>query len=397
MDKLGRILYFLLNLLLTTSVFFTASVSRADDVTQLGWPASLGEIYKKLDEKPKNYFILISRIPSIAVDFRTEEGMKNSINSFSFQKNFHPGHEIIGWKCNLGGTRYESVIGFSGESDDQHVRLLNDGWGLSALLATFKDGFVQTPQELENRFKYFNEENDKSIAAGGDKKINLMSTVIEITEDECSQVINEVYEYTEHPKNPTEKFSMILSPSEYEGAGCGSFALHFMERIDSLKATTPFFRRQFHLPNYLFGTGAYLPDDVEIPEKISRVALRKPVSKLKLISSSWTSTVSPNIEVEITDPELIVFWQKLFFQAYYSQNNMKAQAKSFNKQQARGIWERIEDQYNSGAASNHYVAIDKDYDTATGQLAAHSLQLLRGAELTYFTFSNFPGIILEKK
>ncbi len=391
MKSLGVIVILFLNSLL-------GSAAMAADITQLGWPASLADVYHRLDSKPKNYVILVSRVPSIPVDFRTENGMRNSINSFSFQNNFHPGHEMIGWKCTIGGSRFESMLGYSGESDDQHLRLLNDGWGLSALLATFKDGFIQTPDILETRFKYYNEENAKSLADGSGKKISLISTVIEVSEDDCSNMINEVYEYVNHPKNPIENFSMILSPANYEGAGCGSFVTHFMEQISTFKTLIPLFRRQFNLPNYLFGSGPFLPDDVVIPEKITRIALKKPVSKLKLISSTWSSSVSPNVSVEITDPELIVFWQKLFFEAYFDQNHLKKDKKSFAKSMTRGIWARDEDNlYGDGQSQSHFVTIDKNYDQKTSEIVAQHSHLLENAELTYFTFSNFPGIILEKK
>lgn len=370
----------------------------ADDYSNLGWPQTLTKLYYQLNEKPKNFFLLVSRVPSIAVDFRSPEGMRHSINSFSFQKHFHPGHEMIGWKCRIGGQRFESMLGFSGESNDQHKVLLEAGWGLSSLLATFKDGFLQDPQELEKRFQHFLEENKKAEEAGDSRRIFLAATVIEITESDCEKIVNETFEFINHPKNPVENFSMILSPYKYEGAGCGSFAVHFMEQIESIKSLIPLFRRQFDLPNYLFGTGTALPEGVEIPEKIAQVALKKPVSKFKLVTSSWTSALAPNVNVEILDPELLVYWQKLSFDAYFDRNNWTKQKKSFNKNKAiaRGVWENVEDIYDS-TRSNRYVAIDKNYDERTKSIYAHHSKLIESSNLTYFTFSNFPGIILEKK
>lgn len=389
---MGRLLYFLI-------IIASFNVTYADDISNLGWPKTLSKLYFQLNEKPKNYFLVVSRIPTIAVDFRTNEGLHNSINSFSFQKNFHPGHEMIGWKCKIGDHPYESMIGLSGESDDQHQALLDTGWGLSSLLATFKDGFLQDPNELEARFRYFVEENEKALQSGSSKRIFLIATVLEITETDCENIVNETFEFINHPNNPIQNFSMALTPNLYEGAGCGSFAAHFMERIESLKTLVPLFRRQFNLPNYLFGTGSALPEDVEIPEKIRNLALKKPVSKIKLISSSWTSAASPNINVEILDPELVVFWQKLFFEAYFDQNNWTKEKKSFNKNSglARGVWESSEDIYNLGQRNFRYVAIDKNYDEHTRDLHSHQTQFIKDSTLTYFTFSNFPGIILERK
>tara|TARA_B110001454_G_C12723272_1_gene436187 strand:+ start:25109 stop:26278 length:1170 start_codon:yes stop_codon:yes gene_type:complete len=387
-----RFLYFFI-------IIASFCTTHADDFSNLGWPQTLSKLYFQLNEKPKNYFILVSRVPSIVVDFRTPEGLRNSINSFSFQKNFHPGHEMIGWKCKIGDQPFESMMGLSGESTDQHQVLLDGGWGLGSLLATFKDGFIQAPGELENRFKYFVEENEKAAAAGDSKRIFLMATVIEITETDCENIVNETFEFFNHPNNPAENFSMILSPEKYEGAGCGSFAAHFLQRVDSVKSLVPLFRRQYDLPNYLFGTGTALPEGVEIPEKITRVALPKPVSKIKLIASSWTSAASPNVTVEILDPELIVFWQKLFFDAYFDQKNWTKQKKSFNKNKsiARGVWESYEGVYHSGTKQYKYIAIDKNYDERTKSISTLHSKFIEGANLSYFTFSNFPGIILERK
>lgn len=389
---MGRFLYFLI-------IIISFNVTYADDISNLGWPKTLSKLYFQLNEKPKNYFVLVSRVPSIAVDFRTNEGLHNSINSFSFQKNFHPGHEMIGWKCKIGNMPYESMVGLSGESDDQHKILLDNGWGLTSLLATFKDGFLQDPNELEARFRYFIEENEKAAAEGSSKRIFLIATVLEITETDCESIVNETFEFMNHPNSPVQNFSMILSPERYEGAGCGSFAAHFMEKIESIKNLIPLFRRQFSLPYYLFGTGTALPEGVEIPDTIKNLASKKPVSKLRLISSSWTSAASKSVSVEILDPELLVFWQKLFFDTYFDQNNWTKEKKSFNKNKAiaRGVWETSEDIYNQGQKNHTYVAIDKNYDERTQSIHSHQVKFIKDLDLTYFTFSTFPGIILERK
>lgn len=389
MFKNMHLLYFFLCL-------FHLSFSQGIDYTQMGWPKTLADVYAQLHSKRKNYVVLISRLPTIPVDFRSEEGLKNSINSLNFQNNFHPGHEMIGWKCHIGGTPFESMIGFTGESDDQHKKLLDSGWGLSAMLATFKDGFIQSPGELENRLKYFNEENEKALASGNPKKINLIATVVEVSEDECADMINEVYVFLDHPNRPTEKFSMILSPTEYEGAGCGSFVVHFLERIGSLKPLVSLFQRQFNLPDYLFGTGAILPLDVEIPERISRVAMTKPVSKFKLIGSSWAPSTN-NVSIQITDPELIVFWQKLIFESYFDQNHLEKEKKLFTKKMTRGFWEKSSDYRESEIYETRFVKIDEHFDSKTKEIVAQHSQVMKSAQLTFFTFLTFPGIILEKK
>lgn len=383
-------------LLLLWLILFT-HLAMAEDFARLGWPQTLNALHKQLKVKQKNFVIVISRLPSIPVDFRSEEGLKNSINSLHFQNSYHPGHVMIGWKCRIGETTFDSMLGLSGELDDQHTKLLKAGWGLTSLLATFKDGYIQTPDQLESRFQFFNDENLKSEANGEKNKISLIATALEISEDDCVHLVDEVYRFVDHPNNPAQNFSMILSPRNYEGAGCGSFVTHLLEQIPSLKPVIRLFQRTYRFPNYLFGTGAYLPTDVVVPQKIASKAINERVSEFRLLSSFWTSSRSPNIEVDTIDPELIVFWQKLFFDTYFEQNNLLKQKKSFNKQMERGLWPQVEDMNNPGYYVTRYVTINKDYDQKTEEINWHYSQLAKDSKLSYFTFSNYPGIIFEKK
>ncbi|MBL7546250.1 MAG: hypothetical protein JNL11_20690 [Bdellovibrionaceae bacterium] len=384
------VLFFMASLLATVS-------ATAQDYSQLGWPRTLTELYKQLEAKEKNFFIIISRLPSQPIDFRTNQGMHDSLNSIAFQKNYHPGHKMMGWKCRINGAPFETMLGMSGETTDQHEVLLENGWGLTSLLATFKDGFIQTPEELENRFEFFMEENKMADDEGKKRPIFLVATVIEISEVDCENLVNESFEFFSHPNNPAENFSLILSPDKYEGGGCGSFVAHFMKQITSLKPLIPFFRRQLRLPNYLFGTGTALPDDVEIPDRIKQIASPGPVSKLKLITSLWNSSTSSNLSVEILDPEHVVFWQKLFFETYFDRNSWTKEKKSFNKLVARGVWQRTEDTALSENGANVYIPIDRNYDPRLEAIYRLQSQLVENMKLTYFTFSNFPGMILEKK
>lgn len=385
------------NLILFSSFFLVAlgSKSWGQSLARQGWPASLKDLYSYTQSSQKSYVLLVSRLPSIVVDFRTNQGIRNSINTFNFQKNYHPGHEMIGWSCKMNGSTYTSFIGFSGESDNQSTELLNKGWGLTSLLATFTDGYVQTPNDLEERFQYFNQEFEKDPKG----PFYLMANLFEITAKDCESLIREVYRYTSNPEKPTKKFGLLVNPEKNEGAGCGSFAIHFFEKIKAFENISQQFKRQYKLPYYLFGKGEDLPSSVEIPESIQRVSVDQKVSKVKLISYDWSPSKDLNLDAEMIDPELVIFWQKKFFEEFFKNNQQPPNYNYsfFKKKAKRGHWELIDDIYNNGQAQSKYIEIDDNYDFHTQSLAKRAKYDLQGKKLSFFKFLNFPGMIVENK
>lgn len=377
------------------SLLFLASSSRswAQSLARQGWPASLKELYSYTQSTQKSYVLLVSRLPSIVLDFRSNQGLRNSINTFNFQRDYHPGHEMIGWSCQMNGSTYTSFIGFSGESNNQSTELLNKGWGLTSLLATFTDGYIQTPNDLEERFQYFNEEFEKNPKG----PFYLIANLFEITTKDCESLIREVYRYTSNPEKPTTKFGLLVDPKKNEGAGCGSFAIHFFEKVKAFENISEQFKRHYKMPYYLFGKGEDLPDSVSIPESIQRITYNEKVSKVKLISYDWSPSSDLNLEAQMVDPELVIFWQKKFFEAFFK-NNKKLSNFDYNffrKKTKRGHWELIDDIYNNGQAQSKYIEIDDNYDFYTQSLAKRAINDLQGKKLIFFKFLNFPGMIVE--
>lgn len=378
-------------------VLFLSTSLWAQSLARMGWPESLTELYQYTQHTKKNYVLLISRLPSIVVDFRSNQGVKNSLNTLNFQKDYHPGHEMIGWTCNIHDLNYTSLIGFTGESNNQHQLLLDSGWGLTALLATFKDGYIQTPMDLQGRLEYFNQELEKNPMG----PMYLMATLFEITNSDCESLINEVYNYTTHENDPATNFGLLVSPGKYEGAGCGSFAIHFLEKIFSFRNLTSLFQRQLKIPYYLLAQGTELPDFVEIPEEIKKIGLHKPLSKFKLIASDWSESSRKNLLLTFIDPELILLWQKHFFYDYFKNSALKKTSpfdfSFFRKKVKRGFWQIEENYLESNQKQSKYIEVDKDFDMKTRIVSDHANQFSREKKLSLFKFFNFPGIIVENK
>lgn len=376
-------------------LFLGSSPLLAQSLARQGWPESLKDLYQHTQSTQKNYVLLVSRLPSIVIDFRSNQGIRNSISSFNFQKDYHPGHEMIGWACKMNGISYNSFIAFTGETNNQANNLIENGWGLTSLLATFNDGYIQTPRDLEERFQHFNEEFEKNPKG----PLYLMANLFEISEKDCESLIREVYRYTNHPDKPTTKFGLLLDPNSYQGAGCGSFVIHLLEKVAQFKDISLDFKRHFKLPYYLFGTGDFLPDQVEIPTQIQRVQISKKVTKFSLISYDWSESRNLNLEASLIDPELIIQWQKKYFEAYYQDNKSSPiyDYNFFKKKTKRGHWELTNNIYDSGQVQSKYLEINDNYDLPSQKVSFRAMNNLKGKKLTLFKFLNFPGIIVENK
>lgn len=363
-------------------------------LSQQGWPASFTELYNRLNQNPeKNYIVLTTLFPTKAIDYRTENGIRDSVNQLNFQKNYHPGHQMIGWKCQLNGINHTSFTGFNGELKNQIRRMLSSGWGLTSLLATFTDGYLENPGHLENRFQEWLADNENSQF--------LMTTVFEVSSDDCEQVINEVYNFASATQQPATKFSLLALPEKEEGAVCNSFALNLIRNTREFQNISPLLYRNLSLPQYLFGQGSELPENVILPTSITKLDRKKKVSVLGLIASDWRSSVDPSVKLRIVDTELMIYWQKLHFKAYFDQLQseglqIKKEKKAFFQKTRRGFWERSQSHYDPSSI-NTYMEIDKDLDEHTQKIHDFVTTAKESKHYSLLRLNQYPILIIENK
>jgi hypothetical protein len=369
----------------------------AQSITQQGWPQAMAELYYHLDQTAtKNYVVLVSLQPTRVMDFRTANGMRESINHFDFQKEYHPGHEMIGWKCKTGTVKHASVIGFNGEMNNQLEKMSNNGWGMTALLANFNDGFLETPSDLQVKFESIQED----LAKNPDAKHYLMTTVFEVSNEECAELINEVHNFTSHQNRPTKKFSIFAKAENYEGAVCNSFAMQLLSKIDSLQAVVMQFKRIMSLPKYLFRQGeGELPEKTTLDESLQKQLVKKPLSAWRLPMYDWSPSIDGQIEFNLTDPELILFWQRKFLLNYIEKENLfsHSEFKHLLKSTQRDFWERLTDIYNFENPKFKHVIIDKNYDERTNKIDQLTDIYLRDKKIAYKNLDQFPILIIEKQ
>jgi hypothetical protein len=369
-------------------IFLFPLISWGQGLSQMGWPASYAELYQKLNEHPeKNYVVIATLTPTKVIDYRTGNGIRDSINHFNFQKDFHPGHQMIGWKCRLQDGEHTSLTGFNGEMSNQIRTMLGSGWGLTSLFATFTDGYIENSTKLSGLFDRVQERFQN-----GESQQMILTTVIEISEDDCAQLVTEIYYYKDHPKLPATHFSLLARPEEFEGAVCNSFVFYLLSRTQTLGNLAELFSRNIRLPRYLFGRGKSLPQNTLLSEKL--ILSNREVSGMKVLGSNWNQGGSDGISVNVVDPELVILWQKNLMNAYFKKSGDFFEAKGIEKNLSRGFWEKVEDLY-SGQSSNQYVRIDSSLDKKALQVSSNAFDVVSNKNLKFLKTKEFPILIVE--
>lgn len=379
-------------LILLTLIF--NQIILAENITNTGWPEKLAPLYYRLKQTQHNYFVLVSKTPSHAMDFRSGERIKDSISGLDFQNNFVPGHEMVGWMCRVGDDSNLGFIGVSGENKNQTKKMVDLGWGLTSFAATFTDGFVQSYQDIQQKLIIYQNDFEKDLSNGHLPKHDLIITVIEITDNDCDNLINSIHTYIGHPNNPTEKFGLALNPETFEGAGCGSFANYLLSQIQSLKDITPLFKRTFEIPLSLFGKGDSLPQDTEIPERLRPLLSSKKIGKIALTNRDWSPSEFGNYPLSLIDPEMVLVWQKTHIIEHLKLKNSKEDLKTFRQRWDRGVWEKVPD-YDVPYIWS-WRPIDKDFDDVSEKIHRIASQQIKKYRSELVFLNNFPILILEK-
>jgi hypothetical protein len=374
----------------------------AQNIAALGWPPTLEPLFTKLQEtKDKNYVVLISRIPTLVLDSRTENGYRDSVTQRNFARDFHPGHVMIGWKCNLGPQQYNSFLGFNGdelEVDGVTRQSLRDlavgGFGINTLLARFTDGFIETPENLEEFFQGVIEKYEqKSLDR---KQFIFIGTALEISHADCSGIINKINSFHSNHHAKTS-FGLGLDPEKEDGAACNSFAMSMLKETKVGSTLVGLFNRQLRFPSYLLGYPKLPPVNVKIDDHYQNLARGRKVSQLKLMVSDWSpSSVDPNVEFNFTDSELILLWQKQFL---FSEINFWPKSISFSvdwkKAFNRRFWERDVNPYEDFQRGYKLSRVDKNYDPQSSQIAAEAKTLIENSKISYLSIMGFPFTVVE--
>lgn len=275
-----------------------------------GWPDSLTAFRQKF-QSGKSYVALYKKLPTSAIDMRSPNRFKNSMSSNELTNKSSIGHMSIGWSCTESpeAKRLDGFAAQTGENNGQSNVMLQSGWGVTALVSTFTDGYIQNGFQIQ---KYFSEERAKKLEKGKTPNI-YTALVVEVPNDECMKVRDFVKSYVSHPSQPSSNFGMMPDPEKFEGAGCGSFAAVALSKSPSLAPLLTTFWRTIEIPEKLFGrrTRVFAPNNVD-PALIAKVDSDQiEVGKVKLLLMNWDSGPMA-MRLRLVDPELVIYSLRRF-------------------------------------------------------------------------------------
>jgi len=263
-----------------------------------GWVNNLVPLRKAL-RKDRNYIVIHAQEPKSTMDLRTADHFRQSTLAGGIlsltNDSLGIGHTFVSWRCQTENGPVEGTVGMTGENDTQFKKMTDAGYGLSAFLAVWFDGHLQTPELMSLLWK-----EEKPVH----------SVAIEVSPEVCHNAARFVKKFLFHPDRPFETFGFIPDSEKFEGGGCGSFAVGVINQsgVFGRHPVTKGFWRNLRGNSDLFGWGLPHPEDAD-PWNFGYKGTRS-VSLVKMFTSNWNGN-GPNMR--IMDPEMIL----LFFRTLY--------------------------------------------------------------------------------
>lgn len=268
--------------------------SRVND----GWSGPYSELMSYLDSK-KNYVVWSIIAPEEPLDLRKPDFFKKVISTKSVKKSFSISHNLVAWNCKLpSGRRVFGATGHSGESDRQSVKLVKSGYGLTAFLAKFTDGW------LSGGFQ------TGSIFSERAKKEEIYSLVVEVSAQDCANMIGFLKKFIYHPRKPYKNFGLTLDPEKFEGAGCITFAEALLKKAKVFTEVFKASHRDLWASHFRFGGNDFeVPPNTVLPRISWREENPKKVSINEFFSANWNASLR-GVKLNLIDPELLVWGYK---------------------------------------------------------------------------------------
>lgn len=237
-------------------------------------------------------FVLLVQLPAPAVvdlgdPVRARSGLQRFLDPLAvWRAGTQLGHAMVGWRCADGAM---GLVSKSGDPGNLGQRLLFQGWGLSAALARYSDGYLVTPAEMPARHR-------RALAAG---RARILAE--EVSAAACQSLRRSLMAYLDRPEAERARFGMTAEPDSPLGTGCGGFALWLAGQGGALRGIERHVMRSVLLRDSFAGQGPALPPEVTPPA----LAPAAPLSPLRLITGDWTRGRVLG-QVEVFDMELLL-------------------------------------------------------------------------------------------
>ena len=342
-------------------------------------------------KRNRNYIILLKKNPQYVFDFRTADRLRRSLMIMN-TSDMDIGHAMVAWQCrNARGGMDSGATGQTGEQQNQGMQMLRSGWGLSTFMSSFRDGYLNTPEEAEEVIEEASQAN------------RLRFIAFEVSSAECQKMLGWLKTYIKHPKEPQRHFGLNLRPDRFEGGGCGSFAVTMVEQSGLLpKGVTDNVWRTLNVPTHLLGVGSKVPPYTDYYKKIP---YNQNVFGGSIMSDYWSCRPgwAPCHKLRVADPEMIIHlmtsYEKAAAQLIGRTNVMFGEAGMSLKSKERRV-SFIEDTMERFQNTATQL-IDSRYDRQTlvmEQTAFDDLKrrLSQGSKLRHGRLVNVDGLIVEK-
>ena len=200
------------------------------------------------------------------------------------------GHVMVGWRCagQAGAGAQAGLVSKTGAANGRGYRLLRQGWGMGAMLASYDDGRLVTLAELPDQ--------QRRVMRAGRARILAM----EITEDGCQRMRRALARYLAQPPAGQARYSMVPTQARPLGDGCAGFALCLTDTAGATGALTPWLMRSVELRDSFMGLG----DTPEPGVTPLPTGARAPLSLLRLLLGDWSLGAEVGA-VRLLDPELL--------------------------------------------------------------------------------------------
>lgn len=312
-----------------------------------GWSSQYNELERSLkDNNDESYVFLISFAPEKTISYKNGTSLRDSLIALRGEENGSVGHTLVGWRCSDGSeVQYRGISGMSGELSLQAPELRNKGFGLLGALAVYTDGYLQDAHNSSLQYKY------KQVQEG---KFKMKWIGMKVPHEQCRKIRsfrNEFYARGAH-----KNFGFSLEPSEFEGAGCSSYARQLLYEAGVMEETAPNWTRSLRVPYKLiaYPRTESIPRNTEFRFDINKLTNEK-IENSNLLFRSWRFN-QPGIDMTFADTELI------YYTILETERLMK---RAHRKNFPRSINTRYRKERQTGSGESESVDIDKNLDNKT--------------------------------
>ena len=262
------------------------------------------------------------------------------------------GHVQFAWYCNSRNDVYTGATGYTGEEDDQVSKMIDQGWGLTAMLSDFNDSSFEpeyyVTEDLET--SWHNEEGYFWMAVEVDK----------------SQCFNATFFIEDFIQKSPSVFSFNRDPEKFEGGVCSSVAASFFRHAKTkyqrlIEAT----HRSLRIPKKVLGNipSAKLPKDVSLPKFVESLEEKK-VEKINLILRPIEFHPHRNYEnFNFYDPELMAYMIRRL-EAEYIGGRSKMMGRKVIELNDKQNFSRKNTGYRKRKYSTNYVEVSHKTDSS---------------------------------